>query len=254
MTGDEQEHVNAVLAALSAGKRDEPWLEHLQLRDALDELTRWLSDDHQWGAPGSAPHWLSLIRDVVDALSDLGPAGRTELAANEAIAELEQCAAAFESTSAVKDPELRERLSQCTDTLTERAALPNTLMAAWGDLMAAAQDSDLAATGARGLLSLATWIGHDTHSFVRCITQALDGEHAMRIDGELVSPETGAPLEERLAAARAAVAVAPARAHMIVWLRFQLAQIRWPPVIPIGEDISIYRGDWLRSCLCGRCS
>ena len=251
MTGDEQEHVNAVVAALRAAKLDDPWPEHLQLRDALDELTRWLSDDHQWGAPGSAPHWLSLIRDVVDALGDLGPSGQTELAAKQAIAELNQCAAAFESKSEVKDQALRERLSQCADPIAKRAAAPNALMAVWGDLVASARDRDSVATVARGFLSLATWIGHDTDSFVRRITQALDGEHAMRIDGELVSPATGTSLEERLTAARAAVAVEPARAHMAVWLRFQLAQIRWPPMIPIGEDVRIYRGDWLRSCLCG---
>ena len=251
MTGDEQEHVNAVVAALSAGKLDDPWPEHLQLPDALDELTRWLSDDHQWGAPQSASHWRSLIQDVVDALSDRGPSGQTELVAKQAIAELQQCAAVFESKPAVKDPALRERLSECTDAITKRTAVPNALMAAWGDLVASAHDRDLGVAAARGLLSLATWIGHDTDSFVRRITQAIDGEHAMRMDGELVSPETGTPLEERLTAARAAVAVAPARAHMTVWLRFQLAQIRWPPVLAIGEDVRIYRGDWLRSCLCG---
>jgi hypothetical protein len=240
-----------VVAALSAAKRDDPWPEHLQLRDALDELARWLSDDHQWGASRSAPHWQSLIRDVVDGLRDLGPSVQTELAAREAIAEFEQCAAAFELKPAVRDPELRKRLCQCTDTLIERAALPQTLVAAWGDLIAAAHDSDSAAVAARGLLSLATWIGHDSDSFVRRVTQALDGEHGMRVDAELVSPETGTPLEERLTAARTAVAVEPARAHMTVWLRFQLARIRWPPVIAIGDDVRIYRGDWLRSCLCG---
>src|SRR5450755_2171063 len=68
--------------------------------------------------------------------------------------------------------------------------------------------------------------------------------------GVLVSPETSTPLADRLSAARAAVAAEPARAHMTVWLRFRLAQIRWPPVITIGEEVRIYRGDWLRSCLC----
>jgi hypothetical protein len=250
MTGDDQEHVNAVVAALRAAKLDDPWPEHLQLHDALDELTRWLSDDHQWGAPRSAPHWQSVIRDVIDALSHLGPSGQTELVAEQAIVELDRCAAAFESKPAVNDPVLRERLSECTDAITERTAAPNALTAAWGDLVASAGDRDLGVAAARGLLSLATWIGHDRDSFVRRITQAIDGEDAMRIDGELVSPETGTPLEERLTAARAAVAVAPTRAHMTVWLRFQLAQIRWPPVIAIGEDVRTYRGDWLRSCLC----
>jgi hypothetical protein len=250
MTGDEQEHVNAIVAALAAGKLGDPWPEHLQLRDALDELTRWLSDDHQWGAPGSATHWLSLIRDVVDALSDLGPSGQTELAAKRAIAELDQFAAAFVSKSAVKDPVLRERLSQCTNAITKWTAAPNALMAVWGDLVASAHDRDLVVAVARGFLSLATWMGHDADWFVPRITQALDGEEAMRIDGDLVSPETGTPLEQRLSVARAVVAVEPARAHMTVWLRFQLAQIRWPPVIPIGEEVRIYSSDWLRSCLC----
>ncbi len=250
MTGDEQERVNAVVAALSAGKRDDPWPEHLQLRDALDELTRWLSDDHQWGAPRSASHWLSLIRDVVNALSDLGPSGQTELGVERAIAELDQCAVAFVSKSAVKDPALRERLSQCTDAIRKRAAVPSALMAAWDDVVASAVDRDSAVAVARGCLSLATWMGHDADLFVSRITRALDGEEAMRIDGELVSPPTGVRFEERLSAARAAVAVEPATVHMTVWLRFRLAQIRWPPVIPIGEEVRIYRGDWLRSYLC----
>jgi hypothetical protein len=250
MTGDEQEHVNAVVAALSAGKLDDPWPGHLQVRDALDELTRWVSDDHQWGAPRSASHWRSLIGDVVDALGDLGPSGQATVAAHRAIAELAQCAEAFASKSEVKHPALRERLCQCTHDIAKRAAEPNVLMAVWDDLVASAHNRDLAVAVARGFLSLATWIGHDADWFVRRITQALDGEEAMRIDGELVSPETGTPLEERVSAARAAVAVEPARAHMTVWLRFQLAQIRWPPVIAIGEDVRIYRGDWLRSCLC----
>ena len=251
MTGHEQAHVNAIVAALSAGKLDDPWPEHLQLRDALDELMRWVSDDHQWGAPRSASHWRSLIGDVVDALSDLGPSGQTVLAAQQAIAELAQHAEAFVSKSEVKDPALRERLSQCTCDIARRAKEPNVLLlAVWDDLVAAARDRDTATAIARGLLSLATWIGHDGEWFVRRITQALDGEEGMRVDGELVSPETGTPLEERLAAARAAVTVAPARAHMTVWLRFRLAQIRSLPVIPIGEEVRIYSGDWLRSCLC----
>lgn len=250
MARDEQEHVNAVVAALSAGKLDDPWPEHLQLRDALDELTRWLGDDHQWGAALSTSHWRSLIRDVVDALGDLGTLGQTELAAKQAIAELEQCAAPFESKSPVKDRAIRERLSHCADAITKRTELPAVLVAVWGDLLASARDHDSGESAARHFLSLASWVGHDANWFVRDITRALDGEDAMRIDGELVSPETGIPLEDRLRAARAVVVAKPARAHMTVWLRFRLAQIRWPPVIPIGEEVRIYQGGWLRSCLC----
>lgn len=254
MTRDEQAHVNAVVVALGAGKVEEPWPEHLQLRDALDELRRWLRDDHQWGAPRSASHWRSLTRDVIDALGDFGPMTQTKLDAKTTIAELEQCEAAFESKSEVKDPVLRKRLSQCTRALIERTDLPEVLMAAWDDFLASAHIRDVATVAARRLLSLATGVGHDVDSFVRRITQALDGENAMRIDGELVSPATDTPLDERLSAARAAVAAEPARAHMVVWLRFRLAQIRWPPVISIGEDVHIYRGDWLRSCLCAPAS
>lgn len=250
MTPEQQEQVNAVVAALLAGKRDDPWPEHLQLRDALDELTRWLSDDHQWGAPRSASHWLSLIRDVVNALSDLGPSARTEIGVERAIAELDKCAVAFVSKSVVKDPALRERLSRCADDITKRTEAPSALMAAWGDVVASAVDPDVTVGAARAFLSLATWIGHDAGWVISRITRALDGEEAMRIDGELVSPPTGVPLGERLSAARAAVAVEPATAHMTVWLRFRLAQIRWPPTIPIGEEARIYSGDWLRSCLC----
>jgi len=250
MTPDEQEHVNAVVAALLAGKRDEPWPEHLQLRDALDELTRWLSDDHQWGAPGSASHWLSLIRDVVDARNDLGPSARTELGVEQVTAEFDQCAAAFASTSVVKDPALRERLSRCAEDITKRTEAPSALMAAWDDVVASPADRDVAVGAARAFLSLATWVGHDAGGVVSRITRALDGEEAMRMDGELVSPPTGVPLRERLSAARTAVAVEPATVHMTVWLRFRLAQIRWPPTIPIGEEARIFRGDWLRSCLC----
>jgi hypothetical protein len=252
MTGDEQALVNAVVAALSAGKLDEPWPEHLQLRDALDELTRWLGADHQWGASRSAPHWRSLIHDVADALGDLGPSGQRTLDSRTAVIELERYAAEFESKSQVKDDGLRTHLSRCAQALAGRTDQPDVLMAGWEDLLVSARGGGLTSAGdaARHLLSLATALGHDVDSFVRCITQALDGERAMRIDGELVSPETDVPLDERLSAARAAVAIEPARAHLTVWLRFRLAQIRWPPVIPIGEEVRIYRGDWLRSCLC----
>jgi hypothetical protein len=75
----EQGYVDAVVQALAVGNQDEPWPEHLLLRDALDELTRWLADNHQWGARGSAPHWLSLIGDLRDAIGDLGPAARSIL-------------------------------------------------------------------------------------------------------------------------------------------------------------------------------
>lgn len=254
MTLDEQEHVDAVVAALMAGKRDEPWPEHLQVRDALDELTRWLSDDHQWGAPRSASHWLSLIRDVVGALNDLGPSAHIELGVEPAIAELDQCAAAFESMSVVKDHALRERLFRCAGDITRRAESPSGLMAAWEDVVASAAERDVAARAARAFLSLATWMGHDADGIVRAITRALDGEEAMRIDGGLVSPPTVVPLGERLQAARAAVAVEPAMVQMMVWLRFRLAQIRWPPTIFIGEEARIYSGDWLRSCLCAASS
>lgn len=252
MTKEEQALVNAVVIALSAGKLDEPWSEHLQLRDALDELTRWLADDHQWGASRSATHWQSLIRDVIDALNDLGPSTQSKLDAGPTVLELDRCAAEFESKSEVKDEKLRAQLSQCAQALAERTDRPETLMACWDDLLSSARagDRDGAGAAARRLLSLAMGVGHDVDSFVRGITRALDGENAMRIDGELVTPATDVPLEARLSAARAAIAVDPARAHLTVWLRFRLAQIRWPPVIAIGEEVRIYRGDWLRSCLC----
>jgi hypothetical protein len=247
----EQGYVDAVVQALAAGKQDEPWPEHLLLRDALDELTRWLGDDHQWGARGSGPHWLSLIGDLRDAIGDLGPAARSSLDVEPAVAALEQAAAEFDSKQQVKDQALRERLTNYATLLTERIERPAMPLGAWEDLLACVQDRDAAPAAARRFLSLAGWAGHDVNSYVREITRALDGESAMRIDGELVSPPTDTPLQERLDGARTAVRAEPARASLTVWLRFRLAQIRWPPVIPIGEEVRIYRGDWLRSCLCG---
>lgn len=247
----EQGYVDAVVKALAAGKQDEPWPEHLLLRDALDELTRWLADDHQWGARGSGPHWLSLLRDLRDAIGDLGPSARSALGVELALATLEQAATEFSGKPQVKDTALRKRLTDCATQLTQWADQPSMLLAAWDDLLACAEDREAAPAAARGFLSLAGWTGHDVSSYVREITRALDGEGTMRIDGELVSPPMDTPLQERLDAARSAVEVQPARASLTVWLRFRLAQIRWPPVISIGEAVRIYRGDWLRSCLCG---
>jgi hypothetical protein len=250
VTTAEQEQVNAVVAALSAGQAEDPWPEHLQLRDALDELMRWVRDDHQWGAPRSAPHWRSLIRDVADALVDLGTLPNSELDVEQAVAELGRCAAVFESESQVKDQALRRRLEDCAESIASQAERSELLMALWSNLLGSARNRDFGAAAARRFLSLATWLGHDPVWFAQRITRALDGEEAMRIDGELVSPETKTPLQERLSAARLVIAGEPPRAHMTVWLRFRLAQIRWPPVIRIGEEVRIYRGDWLRSCLC----
>jgi len=250
VTGDDQERVNSIVAALADAAREEEWPEHLQLRDALDELERWVGEDHQWGAPRSARHWGSLIRDVIDALADLGPSTQVALDAQTATAELQVHAAAFEAKAEVTEATLRERLAKCAEAMTVAAASSEALLAAWCDLVACARDRKLGEKAGRSFLSLASWNGHDADWFARNIRQALDGSDAMRIDGELVTPATGTPLAERLAAARPVVGEPPRKLHLTVWLRLRPAQIRWPPWIAIGDDVRLYQGSWLRSCLC----
>jgi hypothetical protein len=250
MTSSDQQYVNAIVAALSGGAREEDWPEHLQLSDAVVELSLWIADDHQWGAPRSAQHWGGLIRDVIDALGDLGPQARVALDAYNVARELEACEAAFVSQPRVTHPALRERLAKTVKAITTQAQSPKALTATLSDLVTCGRDRDAGVAAAGTLLSFATWVGHDANWLVRRLHDALDGPDGQRVDGELVSPETAIPIKDRLAAAGAVVGAPPQRARLTVWLRLRPAAIRWPPCISIGDDVQLFRGDWLRSCLC----
>lgn len=254
MAVDEEAVRTRLLASLNAAKRDRPWPRVLEVRDAVDELGRWLSDDRQWSAQTRGRHWQSLIDDVVASLDNLGVATSVELAVEDAKRELADCKGLFGGEKAPMDAALRRRLLLVVEGITSRAETADALAAAWADLERSALAGEEDEPAARQLLSLATWHGHEPDSLVSGLTKHLTGPAVIWAAGTLhvPDPENARSLEERLAAIRALVQTPPWRTVTIVWLRYQLARVDVPdaglPTIEIGDAVRIFDGNWLRRC------
>jgi len=244
-----------LLTSLNAAKKDQPWPRVLEVRDAVDELRLWLSDDRQWGSQTRGRHWQSLIDDVVASLHALGDAAKRHLAVDAAIRELGECKVPFNADKAPTDAALRRRLSRAVDSITERATVVEALTAAWEDLERSALAGREDEPAGRHFLSLAAWLGHDTDSFVMRLTPHLTGTGEIRAAGAWHPPDPTKTqtLDERFEAIRTFLAELPWRTRTIIWLRYRLAKVDWPdsgtPTIEIGEHVRIFDGNWLRGCM-----
>ena len=187
----------------------------------------------------------------------LGEATSTSLDAPRFAAEFKSCRASFESQKPPNDLALRRRLSRLLEQLG-RAVVPETLVAAWDDLLSALPETDNAQRAARHLLTIASWIGHPPDILRQRIERELLGHDSLRIDDKVVHRDTEdrRSAAERVNAVRSELAQPAARGRAIVWLRFQLAKVDWEPggfpVIRIGDAVTIYQGDWLRACVLHR--
>lgn len=229
-------------------KTEEPWPERLELRDAIDELRRWLGDDRQWNESRSR-HWRSLLNDLLESVGDLGPRTRTQLGQQALESEIKECRRRFDNDATV-DVALRTRLARFVEAVSAGAVMADVLIAAFDDLVQTASEPEASQRSARHLLTLAHWAGHDSELLVQRIghelTFARPGQPQEQVDRR--------PLAPRLDAIRDILRRAPDRAHFVIWLRFQLAKVEAPrsggrPVIEIGDRIRLYQGDWLRGCL-----
>lgn len=240
-------------ALSSAAGREQPWPEHLELRDAFDELRRWLADDRQWSYSRGG-HWQSLLRDVCGALDDLGEHTRASLGAPEFEQRLTACRTRFEERRPPSDLALRRRLERLLDDLLSRLS-PDVLGSAWKDLRAAIDADQDPHGSAAHFLSLASWLGHSSEGLRRAIEGELFESRTPVVDGRPRTDESQAtrPLEKRLEAVAELIAAPPPRGNATVWLRYQLAKVEHPrsgfPVITLGDAVTIYHGEWLRSCV-----
>ena len=240
-------------AVSSAATRKRPWPEHLELRDAVDELRRWLADDRQW-ANTRGGHWRALLQDVNDALTDLGEDAQAAFAAPEFERRLNACRIRFDEKRPPTDRALHRRLERLLDDLLSRLQ-PDVLVAAWSDLRAAIDAGDDPFGPASHFLSLAAWLGHSSEGVRRMIERELFDGRTPVIDGQPRTDDSHAarPFEERLDAVTKYLAAPAPRGNAVVWLRYQLARVESErtgfPVISLGASVTIYQGEWLRGCV-----
>jgi hypothetical protein len=253
-TAGYRDRATAIGAALSAAaNRDAPWPEHLELYDVCEELSHWLEDDRQW-SQSRGGHWQSLLEDIEDSLTQLGDATSDLLNASELARQFKACRLMFEPKQPPSDLALRRRLARLLNEVAARLQ-PSLLLAAWRDLLSALDQAHDPEQPAAHFLSIAAWLGYSSESLRRGIESELFDGRTPVVDGKPRVDDTHATrsLEDRLdAVARRLDKPAP-QGKAVVWLRYQLAKVDWEqggfPTIAFDEAITIYQGEWLRSCV-----
>jgi hypothetical protein len=243
--------------ALRAAARSErvPYL--LPLPVVTGELQAWIGDPHQWHAAFSS-NWRGLIEDVERSLESCGPHLRRALVGDTHIAdELRAVRGRLSGSGSGPDASLRRRLHLVGERLVDHLASSGAASAALHDLRDATKQTDSpdAQLFARHLLDILEAHGHSSRSFGSTVASLLNDDAVAiareRGDQEVPDPRerAGASVEERLALSEAFVRRPPRSGHAVVWLEYELANVGRPPVVPVGEKVTIYDGAWLRDAL-----
>jgi hypothetical protein len=224
----------------------------------LKELGEWLDDDRQWHQ-ARGRHWVSLIDDLLKACTTVGPtlAGYLAHKADVALREIRGCKGGVMSgDSQAPDVSLRRRLTRAQRELADALGHSEALVAAWEDFVAPGV-ADERASRARTLLDLAEATGHDRKDLSRSL-RALLADELLEVqkvrDGE-ISVQTprgraGLSADDRVELAGTRLRRLPRHGDVVVWLKYSLAPMRWPPVIEIGDRVTVFSVEWLRSVLC----
>jgi hypothetical protein len=257
LPADTEDHLRNLEGALAAAGRPSLGRPVLHPSHALKELGEWLEDDRQWHQ-ARARHWVSLIDDLLASCGSAGPALGAYLTqtADAALREIRDCKRGLAAQgSQPPDVSLRRGLERARRTLADTLGRTDALLAAWEDFAGsrAARERD---DRARALLDLAEAIGHDRKVLSRSLRDLLGDEllEVQRVRGEKISIESvreraGLSVAERLALASTRLGQLPRRGHVVVWLKYSLAPMRWPWVIEIGERVTVFQVEWLRSVL-----
>jgi hypothetical protein len=224
---------------------------------ALNELGEWLEDDRQWHQ-ARGRHWVSLIDDLLKSCGAPGPGLGAYLARNAepALREIRDCKGGLTSQgSQPPDVSLRRRLERAQRVLVDTLGQTEALVAAWEDFVAQVRPRERDGR-ARTLLGLAEAVGHDRQQLSRGLRALLADEllEVQRVRGDKISIESareraGLSAAERLELAVTRLRQLPRRGHVVVWLKYSLAPMRWPWVIEIGERVTVFKAEWLRSVL-----
>ena len=232
---------------------------------ALAELERWLADDHQWRA-AQWRDWSSLIVDVCDAFDALPHRARSAMAAAGSAPWL--AALVTQRRRLERDGKdaigaaLRTDLAGALAGLRAALETHHVLAGIWDDLVRAVrvgayerEEATAALLGevvaARGsawepladrIRGVLADIGLDVEAARAEISSA------PRPAPRVTSEAAGASAKERLALARALLAVPVEGGRRVVWLAFPHGRVD-QFVLPVGESVTLFDGSWLASVL-----
>jgi hypothetical protein len=236
--------------ALSSIERGGGRSSTLLIPAALLELEQWLADERQW-AYGSAKDWAALLDDLAAAWAQTGPELRVALqkGAGGAATEAGQVRNALKQKEE-RDRSMKRRLELAAESLRSALLSEEALGAAWRDLINSEGVRD-SRRAARLLGRLTALAGHGGDLFDR-LERILgdDGYAIAHARGQPLPPAHDAPggasATERLALAEAQIASLPRSGEVVVWLLFAFAPKMWPPVLEVGERLTLYDVGWLR--------
>lgn len=227
----------------------------LDLTGALEELSAWIEDDREAGNI-FATHWATLLEDVLWTAKQCGPGLTAALldADEDLFDEITTCRAILKNTKGAPDRAMRRRTAKAATRLQSKIVRGSVLCAAFNDVISA-PTPDAATGAARLFVALSSEAGHDSRWFPSRLRSILSDD-AFAIAAERAEPQpadphesAGATPEERLALVEKLIRDPPSRGEAIVWLRFAHAKLGWPPTLALGERVTLFDDDWLRSVL-----
>lgn len=198
--------------------------EQLGLRNALNELRRWLFVQRKWTRGDHRKHWLSLWQDVRTAIEGCGPAVR---AAVPRLAELAIVAPDVVTTESLSEDEDLDVVRRSVDRVFEMLADPRVAVAAFEDLVSACENVQVTANE------------HDTLLVVLHDVLHIGGRPPSGTLFELRNVVTAQGLE----AGTGYLAEMPPPAREIVWLGYDKATV--PTTITRG-NVGFFDGPALR--------
>lgn len=243
----------ALSEAVPAGRQQSS--RELDLTGALEELAAWIEDDREAGSVFAA-HWATLLEDVLWTAKECGPRLTAALldADEDLFHEIGGCRAILKNTKGAPDRALRRRTAKAATRLQAKVVHGSVLYAAFEDIINA-PTSDAATAAARLFVALANEAGHDRQWFPSRLRSILSDE-AFAIAAERDEPvsadphaSAGTTPEERLALVGKLIREPPRRSEAIVWLRFAHAKLGWPPTLALGQHVTLFDDEWLRSVL-----
>lgn len=257
MTITEEQLVNArraLGAATHAHRRGAT--SELDVVGALDELRAWVDDDREAGNL-LAIHWASLLDDVLWTLKQCGQRLTDHLLADDhgIVHELSACRILMKNTKGSPDRAMRRRTAIATERIQSRLLSRDALQASLEDVIDAATP-DAADRLASLLVAIAAGVGHEPQWFPSRLGSVL-ADNAFEIaaargdDLPASGPRdvAGASLDERVALAKQLTQEVPARADVVIWLRFRHAELGWPPTLELGEHVTLFDDEWLRAVI-----
>ena len=220
----------------------------------MEEFDAWLADDRQW-RHGQPQHWKSLINDLLARLAfvvSLSTPPLQNLIRN-LIDDLKRLRGELPASGEIPDESLRRQLQRVS--VLVRAGVDTELLRVGFERVRewARTKPERAEDGMCVLRDLAGLCGHDPKNLFDAVAATLS-DNAWQIAAargeELPSTPhdvAGASAEDRFALAVEAIGRVPPPADGVVWLEYLQASLGWPPILELGESISLYNGDFLRS-------